>query len=91
MTAAQSVPEPTPTALADVLRTALERTATEHPELAGRLPWHEVSDPDAVARLDALDAEVTRIRAALAAGRSLEDLGLTDGGLDQIMRDRGLA
>jgi hypothetical protein len=90
MSAAQPIGEPG-TPLASVLATALAQLAAERPDLAAQLPWRAVTDPEPVGDLAAIDAETARLRAALKAGASPEELGLVEGGLEQILRERGLA
>jgi hypothetical protein len=49
-----------------------------------------LSDPDMLHSLAALDADARRIRTALRDGATPESLGLVEGGLDRILRERGL-
>jgi hypothetical protein len=89
VSAAQPIEEPTPS-LASALMTAFAQLAAERPEIAGQLPWHAVTDPAAVAELATIDKDTARLRAMLEAGATPEQVGLVDGALDQVLRDRGL-
>jgi hypothetical protein len=86
---AQPLEDPA-TPLASALTTAFARLAAERPEIAADLPWHAVTDPKAVAELNAIDADTKRLRAALEAGTSPEQLGLMEDMLEQVLRERGL-
>src|SRR6266536_6092459 len=66
MSAAHPIQEPS-TSLAGALTAALAQTAAQRPDLAPQLPWHAVTDPEAVAKLHAADADSARLREALAA------------------------
>src|SRR4029453_344466 len=90
VSAAHPIQEPS-TSLAGALTAALAEIAAQRPDLAAQLPWHAVTDPDAVAELHAADADSARLRAALTAGESPESLGLVDNAVEQVLRDRGLA
>jgi hypothetical protein len=89
VSAAQPTGEPA-TPLAAALTAALARLAAERPESAGQLPWHAVTDPAAVAELAAIDADSIRLRAALEAGATPEQLDLVEGALERVLRERGL-
>ncbi len=90
MSAAHPIQEPS-TSLAGALTAALAQIAAQRPDLAPQLPWHAVTDPEAVAKLHAADADSARLREALAAGEPPEDLGLVANVVEQVLRDRGLA
>jgi hypothetical protein len=49
------------------------------------------SDAEQAARRAEHARRAERVRAALAAGDSLESLGLMEGGLEQVLHERGLA
>jgi hypothetical protein len=89
VSAAQPTEDPT-TSLAGALTAVLARLAAERPEVAPHLPWHAVTDPAAVAELAAIDADTTRLRAALETGTPPEQLDLVEGALEQLLRERGL-
>jgi hypothetical protein len=89
VSAAQPVEEPS-ASLASALTTALARLAAERPEIAAQLPWRAVTDPTAVAALADIDRDSTQLRAALESGATPEQVGLVDGLLEQVLRDRGL-
>jgi hypothetical protein len=54
-------------------------------------PLAASSDTEHTARRAEHVRRAQRVRAALAADESLESLGLVEGGLEQVLRERGLA